>query len=154
MPLKPGAAETVIALRKAGYRVGIVTDSYRVAAEMVRRRVFADFCVAHLLEFREERATGDITLAPAYYHARGCPRHHSCKVNVMHHLLEGMNMRAYQVLAVGDGDNDRCLLQAAGRSVAYRPRSAALRAAADFTITGPLTGILDLLSEHHDRATA
>jgi hypothetical protein len=40
LPLMPGAAETIVSLRKAGYRVGIVTDAFLVAADIVRRRHF------------------------------------------------------------------------------------------------------------------
>jgi len=66
LPLNPGAVEAVIGLRKLGYRVGIVTDSYHTAAETVRRRVFADFVLANVIEFRHGKATGVITLAPTF----------------------------------------------------------------------------------------
>lgn len=64
MPLVPGAVETVVGLRKLGYRVAIVTDSYHVAAETIRRRVFADVTVANLMRFDNNRASGRVTLAP------------------------------------------------------------------------------------------
>ncbi len=51
MPLTKGAINLVVGLRKRGYTVGIVSDSYYVATEVIRRRVFADFSVAHLLRF-------------------------------------------------------------------------------------------------------
>lgn len=35
MPLMPGARETVVSLRKAGFRVGIVTDAFLAAAVVV-----------------------------------------------------------------------------------------------------------------------
>ena len=73
IPLMPGAVETVVGLRKAGYRVAIVTDSYHSAAETVRRRVFADFVVAHLMKFRREKATGRVTFAPAMREPARCP---------------------------------------------------------------------------------
>src|SRR5437762_10304077 len=82
MPLMPGAVETVVGLRKAGYLVGIVTDSYRVAAETVRRRVFADFTFSHVLKFRREKASGRLTLSPAMRHPKGCREHRLCKLNV------------------------------------------------------------------------
>jgi glucosyl-3-phosphoglycerate synthase len=132
LPLITGAVQTVVALRKAGYRVGIVTDSYFMAAEIVRRRVFADFSFAHLMPFKSGKATGKIQLCPAMFHANGCDIHDHCKVNVMFHLLEHLGLTAEQILAVGDGENDVCLLKAAGRSVAFRPKSRNVRAAAQF----------------------
>jgi HAD superfamily phosphoserine phosphatase-like hydrolase len=145
IPLMPGASELVVNLRKAGYRVGIVTDGFRSAAEIVRRRVFADFSIAHLMKFRRGRATGQITLSPAMAHPRGCSRHVHCKVNVMHHLIEKMGIGPEQVLAVGDGENDICLLQAAGTSVAFQPKTPAVQFAAKHVVQGVLSEVLAVI---------
>jgi glucosyl-3-phosphoglycerate synthase len=147
LPLVPGAAEAVIALRKAGYRVGVVTDSYRVAADIVRRRVFADFTVSHLMGFRRGLATGEVTLSPAMERPDGCLQHAHCKLNAMLHLMERMGLSPEQVLAVGDGENDICLLRAAGRSVAFEPKTPAVAQAAQRVLEGDLLGVLDVLSE-------
>ncbi len=144
MPLMPGAAETVIALRKAGYRVGIVTDSFRIVAEIVRRRVFADFSIAHLMHFRRGEATGQVTLSPAMTHPQGCSLHSLCKRNVMQHVLDQMGLHVGDVLAVGDGENDICLLNAAAISVAVNPQSARVRDAAQHIIEQTLLALLDL----------
>lgn len=142
MPLMPGARETVVALRKAGFRVGIVSDSYRVAAEIVRRRVFADFAVAHQMRFCRGRAMGEVTLSKAVEHPRGCPEHPCCKLNLMHHLNDRLGIEPSQILAVGDGVNDVCMLQTAGLSFAFRPTRACVREAAQFVVEGALTDIL------------
>lgn len=144
MPLMPGAAETVIALRKAGYRVGIVTDSFCIAAEIVRRRVFADFNISHLMRFHHGKATGQITLSPAMSHPQGCPQHSLCKLNVLHHILDQMGLSFADVLAVGDGENDVCLLNAAAVSVAVHPQSFRVRDAATHVIGQSLTELLSL----------
>ena len=146
MALMPGAAETVIALRKLGYRVGVVTDSFFVAADAVRRRVFADFSVANLLRFAGGRATGQVSLAPALESAAGCREHRHCKANVLHWLLEHLQLAPQQVLAVGDGRNDICLLRAAGTSVAFEPKDETVAAAAQHRVEYDLTRILPLIA--------
>jgi phosphoserine phosphatase len=146
MPLNAGAAETIVALRKAGYRVGIVTDSFRIAAEMVRRRVFADFSIAHLMRFRRGKATGEITLSPAMLHPQGCRQHPYCKLNVMLHFTEKMGIGPERVLAVGDGENDICLLKAAGKSVAFHPKKEVVAQAAKTVIQGALAEVLAAVS--------
>jgi phosphoserine phosphatase len=50
----------------------------------------------------------------------------------MMHLMERLEIASEQILAVGDGENDICLLKAAGLSVAFRPKSRNVRAAAQF----------------------
>lgn len=144
MPLMPGAAETVLALRKVGYRVGIVTDSFCIPSEIVRRRVFADFNLSHMMRFHRGKATGQITLSPAMSHPQGCPQHALCKVNVMHHVLDQMGLSPADVLAVGDGENDVCLLNAAAVSVAVHPQSFRVRDAATHVIDQSLTELLSL----------
>ncbi len=64
IPLRPGVVDMVVNLRKDGYRVGIVSEGLDLIAEIIRRRVFADFSVGHHLYFHGGRATGAITEAP------------------------------------------------------------------------------------------
>lgn len=92
MPLVPHAPETIVGLRRAGFRVGIVTDSYMTAAETVRRRVFADFSIAHLMRFGQGKATGECTLSPGMVHPEGCLDHRHCKRNVMLHLCANLRV--------------------------------------------------------------
>ena len=143
-PLMPGAAELVIGLRKFGYRVGVVSDSYFVATDTVRRRVFADFSIAHLKKFRHGVATGGVTLSPAMQHPTGCKQHRLCKMNVLLHVCEQLGLGAENVLAVGDGDPDVCMLAAAGVSVAFQPKSDAVQKAARHVVSGSLLEILAL----------
>jgi glucosyl-3-phosphoglycerate synthase len=145
IPLTPGAIETIVGLRKVGYRVGIVTDSYNVAAEIVRRRVFADFSVAHLMKFKHGKATGRVTLAPAMSHEEGCCEHLFCKVNVLRHLTERLGITPSDVLAVGDGENDICMLRAAGKSVAFEPKVPQLAHVAQHVVEGTLSAVLSLI---------
>jgi glucosyl-3-phosphoglycerate synthase len=132
IPLMPGVVDTIVGLRKAGYRVGIVTDSYHFAAETVRRRVFADFAFAHFMRFKNGKASGRVHLCPAMIHPKGCAEHDHCKVNVLLHLMERFQLNADQILAVGDGENDICMLRAAGKSVAFQGKNRRVRAAAKF----------------------
>ncbi|MCI0745625.1 MAG: glycosyltransferase [Verrucomicrobia subdivision 3 bacterium] len=144
MPLVPGAVEAVVGLRKLGYRVGVVTDSFQIVAETVRRRVFADFSLANLMRFTRGKASGNITLCPAMIHPQGCQEHEICKVNVLRYIMERTGIGAENVLAVGDGENDVCLLRAVGTSVAFEPKTPAVRAAAQNVIRKTLAQILSL----------
>ncbi len=145
MPLMPGAADLVINLRKIGFRVGVVSDSYFVATEIVRRRVFADFSIAHLKKFRRGVATGEVTLSPAMQHPSGCKLHGVCKRNVLLHVCERMALEPESVLAVGDGEPDACMLKAAGISVAFQPKSTLVEEAARYVVKGHLLEVLSLL---------
>lgn len=144
IPLTEGAVETVIALRKEGFRVGIVSDSFRIVTEIVRRRVFADFSVANLTRFRDGQATGDFSLSPLFVHRQGCAKHESCKCNVLLHLEEKLAIPASHVVAVGDSTNDVCLLRHAGIGIAFDPKTADIRQVAAQEFYGDLRQILDI----------
>jgi glucosyl-3-phosphoglycerate synthase len=144
MPLTDGAIDAVVGLRKQGYRVGIVTDSFHVVAEMVRRRVFADFSFSSLMRFKRDKASGKITVCPAMFHPDGCKEHELCKVNVLRHVIDRTGIDPRNVIAVGDGDNDICLLKAVGTSVAFEPKTEAARAAAQNVLHDSLAPLLSL----------
>ncbi len=137
VPLMPGAVDTIIGLRKKGYHVGIVTDSFKIASEIVRRRVFADFSVAHLMRFRNGVASGEISFSQAMQHSQGCTKHLNCKKNVMLHLCDRLNISVDQVVVIGDGLNDICLLESVGKSIAFCPKADAVKVAANHVVTVP-----------------
>ena len=145
MPLMTGAVETVVALRKAGYLVGVVTDSFQIAAQIVRRRVFADFSVAHMLHFHNRLATGEVTISPMMLDPDGCKWHSCCKSNVLRHLRDSTGFAFGGTLAVGDNDNDICMLGEVDTSIAFRPKSTAVAEAAKYSVSNSLTEVLDLL---------
>jgi glucosyl-3-phosphoglycerate synthase len=60
LPIQRGAIEAVNTLRRNGIMVGLVSDGYFVIADIIRRRVFADFAVAHLLKFQADVCTGEL----------------------------------------------------------------------------------------------
>ncbi|MEX0670008.1 MAG: glycosyltransferase [Pirellulales bacterium] len=147
IPLMPGAVDTVRALRKLGYQVGIVSDSFRVATEIIRRRVFADFSIAHLMKFRRGIATGSVTLSPAMLHSNGCNQHHYCKMNVLMNVCDQLDLSPEHVLAIGDGEPDICMLKTAGVSVAFQPKSEAVVSAARHVVQHSLSEILGCIQQ-------
>jgi len=153
MTLSEGAAETIIALRQQGYRVGIVSDSFRIITEIVRRRVFADFSIANLLRFRDGKATGQVSVAPLFLHEEGCPRHEICKWNVLLHLEEKLGIPAARILAVGDSTNDICLLKQAGLGIAFEPKTDAVRMASGNWIQGDLRKVLEFCTNWESAMT-
>lgn len=120
MVLKPGAAETIIYLRKQGYRVGIISDSYFMATEVIRKRVFADFSVANLLHFRKGAASGEVTISPLMQINRGCKKHTFCKSNFIEYVNRNSE-EAPHFVSIGNGLNDICLFKASQKSYAIFP---------------------------------
>jgi phosphoserine phosphatase len=122
--IRPGAIEFVNRLKRAGFMVGVVSDSYFVAAEIVRRRVFADFALAHTLQFDSDVCTGELRLNPAFMPMEGEPGDALCKSHVVRRFRADTQPPPVQeVWALGDNLNDLAMLKLADRGYTIDPKS-------------------------------
>lgn len=134
IPLRPGAQETIVDLKKRGYHVGIITDSYYIVAEIVRRRVFADFSIAHTLNFNKNTSSGDITLSPFMTNKGGCSIHPICKSNFIVNLEKALPDKRFFFITTGDGENDICLFKKVNLSFSTNTINPAVINASNFNI--------------------
>jgi len=141
-PLMDGAVETVIALRRAGYRVVIVSDSYVLVAEIIRRRVFADAAIAYLVHFSEEKCTGELVVPEIMCDPSGRISNTEYRRCVAQRLMAGMHIGSERVMAIGSGIEDVPMFQEAGCSIAYRPSDLKVGQATHVCVEGSLTEVL------------
>lgn len=146
MSLTEGALELVRFLRRSGFVVGVVSDSFHVAVDIIRRRVFADFACAHLLEFSNQIATGNVEISRPMIQPSICKQHDFCKRNVMA-WIAGSSSCDSCFIAIGDGANDYCMLRDASVGIAYRPKEDILKDAANYVIHQSLAEAIPLLIE-------
>jgi glucosyl-3-phosphoglycerate synthase len=52
LTLKPGVIEFVNKMRREQFMVGVISNHYFAGTEIVRKRIFADFALAHVLQFK------------------------------------------------------------------------------------------------------
>lgn len=127
MEIRPGVIEWVRQMRRAGFMVGVVSDSYFVAAEILRRRIFADFALAHVLQFNAEVCTGELRINPAFLPHDAAGTAELCKSHVLQRFRsDGAQPLFEQIWAVGDNLNDLRLLAMADRAFAIEPKAGAL----------------------------
>ncbi|MCE2915238.1 MAG: glycosyltransferase [Rubrivivax sp.] len=136
-PLRAGAIEFVNRMRRAGFMVGLVSDSWFVAAEIVRRRLFADFALAHTVQFDSEVCGGSVRINAAFLAREGDSGPPVCKSRVIRSLREDSNApRVTECWAVGGSLNDLGLLRAADRAFAMDPESPLLARVPGVTVVG------------------
>lgn len=132
LPLRPGVIDCVNHFRRAGFMVGILSDSYFVAAEIVRRRIFADFALAHTLQFESEVCNGQLRLNEAFEplrHGRDAP---PCKSHVIRRFRsDETEPRLDLCWAVGDNVNDLEMLREADQGFVIDPKAPHLARDAD-----------------------
>jgi len=121
IPLMKGAMEAVSQLKNENYTVGIISDSYTLATEIVARKLEMDFHVANRLEVKNGVFTGSLKM-PLGWEKIGCDcRQSVCK---RYHLVS--KAKKYRVdmvntVAVGDSSSDRCMLENAGVGILFNP---------------------------------
>ncbi len=128
VPFREGAHEAVDELRALNAIVGVVTGSYHVAAVRARRALMLDFAVGVELE-----ASGGVLTGGLGASGFGGPcEEWICKRAVLEAFADRYG--ASVSVAVGDGLNDRCMLEAADVGVAVPAASDEVRASADRVI--------------------
>lgn len=130
--------EIVKELKRRGYVVGIISDSYDVVTNHVKTRIGADFSLANELEFSKSVATGEVKLPSFFFnHAGSLCKHSMCKTNAMLHILGKYKIDINNAIAVGDSDNDLCMIRNVGIGVAFCSSNELLNFVADKKITEP-----------------
>lgn len=148
LPIRPGVIACVNRLRRAGFMVGLVSDSYFVAAEVLRRRIFADFALAHTMQFDAEVCSGMLHLNPAFLAQPGDPGPPICKSHVIRRLREDRAAPPVaECWAMGDNVNDLGMLQAADRAFTIEPKSLALTLVPGVTVVTTFDELGMLLPE-------
>lgn len=135
IPVVEDAAAVVAELKGKGYVCGIISDSYTCITNYVKDRLGMDFSCANVLEFKDNTATGIVSI-PANFlrlHGSDC-QHDYCKCNMMHHIRSTFDIETANILAVGDGVNDICMIRQAGIGIAFNATHEGVNEVADIIV--------------------
>jgi glucosyl-3-phosphoglycerate synthase len=117
LAIRPGLIECVNQLRRNGFMVGVLSDSYFVAADIIRRRIFADFALAHTIGFEHEVCTGQLRMNSAFVRPAADGTQAVCKSNALRCLLEDPQLPAITLTwAVSSKPIDAELLRMADKA--------------------------------------
>lgn len=137
IPLMEGAEETVSELKRRGWVLGIMSDSYTLATGLLCDILKMDFHVANQLEEKNGVLTGRVFM-PLGWSESGCEcRRSVCKSYYLEFYARRYGIPISETLAIGDNTSDLCALRKAGFSVAFNPKHPDLSKEADVTITKP-----------------
>lgn len=147
-PIRPGVIECINRMRRHGFMVGVLSDSYFIAADVMRRRVFADFALAHTMQFDGDVCTGQVRLNAAFQRADGGEGEPVCKSHVLRRFRAERNgAPLLECWAVGDNLNDLGLLRLADRAFAIEPKADALRREPGVRVIDGFDELLPLVPE-------
>lgn len=146
LEIRPGVIEFVKQARRAGFMVGIVSDSYFVAADIIRRRIFADFALAHTLTFEGNVCNGQLQINPAFLPDNSNTATPICKSNVLRCFLTDKTQPSIELIwAVGDNLNDLEMLRLADNAFVIDPKSPKLLEEPGITLINEFNDLVELL---------
>lgn len=129
------AIEVVTELKKRGYVVGIISDSYNFVASHIANKIGAHFSIANELEFSKSVATGEVKVLSYFLKTEQSRCNHNfCKSNALLELSNKYNIPPANIIAVGDSENDICMVKYAGIGVAFCSDNKLLNSIADKVI--------------------
>jgi phosphoserine phosphatase len=111
--LTPGAEELIATLHHMGYKVGVVSGGFTFFTDYLRKRLNLDYVFANELAVEDGVVTGEI---------RGEIVDAEKKGDILKKIAEKEHISVDQIVAVGDGANDRFMLQNAGLAIAFSPK--------------------------------
>ncbi len=132
IPIVEDAAEVVEQLKQSGIKVGIISDSYQLVVDYVKNQVGADFGLGNRLEFFEGKATGEVIIPSWFYNnLESKCGHIICKTNALQQIARKHNISFENCIAIGDSENDLCMIEQAGMGIAFCTSNEKLRTSAD-----------------------
>jgi len=142
LEITPGAEELISTLKALGFKIALVSGGFKYFVDKIRKKLGIDYAYANKLVIREGKLTGEVE-EPIIDDKR--------KGELIRELARKENLLVEEIVAVGDGANDRFMLESSGLGIALNPKDI-LKKVADGVITKEnLTGILYCLGAPEKR---
>ncbi len=136
-----GAKELIRSLKEAGYKVAVVSGGFSYFTDRIKKELGLDYAFGNELEIKDGKLTGRI---------KGRIIDAEEKARIIEEIAKKEGISPENVVAVGDGANDRLMIERAGLGIAFNAKEA-LKEVADGSISKEnligLASVLKLPSE-------
>ncbi|MDX1352546.1 MAG: phosphoserine phosphatase SerB [Thiomicrorhabdus sp.] len=136
LTLNPGAEKWISGLHDKGIKFALVSGGFTFFTDRLKKQLNLDFTRANVLGEEKGELTG--TVIGGIIGAQA-------KADFLHELCNELQIKASQVIAVGDGANDLLMMKEAGLSVAYHAKPAVQQQATISLNHAGLDAILDFI---------
>jgi phosphoserine phosphatase len=120
MKLSEGAEDLVDALKRLGFKLGLVSGGFDYFSDYLREKLGLDFSYANRLEIKNGALTGKVS---------GKIVDNAYKARIVNMVSGEQGILLDQTVAIGDGANDVLMLGQAGLGIAYNAKERLERAA-------------------------
>ncbi len=125
MKLTPGSEELLTALKAMGFKLALISGGFTYFTDELKDKLGFDYAYANELVIKNGKLTGEVT---------GEIIDSEKKAKIVQEIMKKENLSKEEVVAVGDGANDRIMLKNAGLGIAFNAKEV-LKKVADGSIT-------------------
>jgi len=134
--LTEGAKELIQALKRSGYKIALVSGGFTYFTEKLKKELGLDYAFGNELEIKDGKLTGRI---------KGRIIDAEEKARIIDELAKREGISKENIVAVGDGANDRIMIENAGLGIAFNAKKV-LKEVADGTLSKEnLIGLASIL---------
>jgi len=150
IPLSKGAQSVTRQLKERGHFLVIISDSYTMATEHLKRELGFDRTVANELVIIDGKITGEVEM-PLNWSDKDSNclkyRYSVCKLNSLIEISEELNIPLQRCVAIGDNVADIGMLRGVGIGVAFNPKSHLVERSADIVLNDDLGKLLEIIKD-------
>ncbi|HET9434973.1 MAG TPA: HAD family hydrolase, partial [Chitinophagaceae bacterium] len=110
IPVVSDVFDVIQQLKRKGYVVGIISDSYDVVVNHIKNKVGTDFSFGNELEFSKSIATGEVKIPSFFFNNKqSICKHTICKTNALLYILHQYRININNTIVVGDSERALCM---------------------------------------------
>ncbi len=140
--LTPGAEELITTLHRMGYKVGVISGGFTFFTDYLKKHLNLDYVFANELAVEDGVVTGEI---------KGDIVDAKQKGEILQKIAAEERISVNQIVAVGDGANDRFMLENAGLAIAFSPKEILKEYSDGMITTDNLSGLRYFLGIPDDK---
>jgi phosphoserine phosphatase len=122
IPIMNNYRKAVDILKESGFVIGIVTDSYAIAAKTLVDKFNLDFFVANDLKIDNGLVTGEVNMPMGWDKINCFCKNSVCKRYHLETYANKYGVDIKDTLAIGDTRGDLCMVTHAGTGIAFMPK--------------------------------
>ncbi len=146
IPFSGGTEAVAKELKRRGYILAIISDSYTLATEWLKSKLEFDYTIANELGLEKGKISGEIKMPLGCIKSQErCLQYSVCKQTVLIQLSQETKIPLARCVAIGDNLADVCMLEVAGIGIAFNPKHPNIEKVADRVITEDLSPILSII---------
>jgi phosphoserine phosphatase len=140
--LTPGAEELISTLHRMGYKVGVISGGFTFFTDYLKEQLNLDYVFANELAVQDGVVTGEINGDIVDAKQKG---------EILQKIAQAERISVDQIVAVGDGANDRFMLENAGLAIAFSPKEILKEYSDGMITTDNLSGLRYFLGIPDDK---